>query len=230
MFSISISDTNGNDISDRFSVHHDQRLAPSLLEHIAKRASRPLRSCPNPGLPHFQGSFCLRTVSAAAYAISCTNDRTGLWGRASGECEESEICIDGSHPEPHIAYCVSKNDFVEMAIERTKTKKGGSAVEVASGVSPGMPQAGYALEAVMTGLDHKTSVFTQSLNMQAQTLDVDKNTRVWRTLDRGTSQCTDCSSLSIEPLPIGTQRVKVDVVLKAATAVGLLYLASVAPS
>ena len=122
------------------------------------------------------------------------------------------------------------NDFVQMAIDRTETKKDASAVDAASGVSPGMPRAGYAMEAVMTGLDHKSSVFTQSLNMQAQTLDVDKGMRLWRTLDHGTNQCTDCSSLALEALPIGTQRVKVDVVMKVATAVGLLYLASVAPT
>ena len=186
------------------------------------------------------GSMCSRHVSAVAYTITCGNDKTGNIERTPGECEESEICVDGVnwrnfnfmyHGLRHTAYCVSMNNFVEIAIERTKAaQKDASAVEASSGVRPGMPQAGYAMEAVMTGLDHKTSIFTQSLNMQAQTLDVDKNTHVWRTLDRGTTQCTDCSSLAMESLPIGTQRVKVDVVMKAATAVGLLYLTSVAPT
>ena len=184
------------------------------------------------------GSHCLRAANSQAYLISCANYQTGVFIHAPGECEDSEICIDGRNlhnhefhhiPIPDTAYCVSINNFVEIALERSRTTKDPSAVEVASDVGPGMASAGYAMEAVMTGLDHKTSLFMHSLKMQAQTLDVDKNRLVWRTLDRGMTQCTNCSSLALGPLPIGTQRVKVDAVLKAATAVGLLYLASVAP-
>ena len=79
----------------------------------------------------------------------------------------------------------------------------------------------------MTGLDNTISVYARSLQIQAQTVDTLHDTQTWRTLVNGSSECANCSSVAIQPVPAGTDRIKVNVILEGAAAAGLLYLASV---
>ena len=83
------------------------------------------------------------------------------------------------------------------------------------------------VEAVMTGLDSTTSVYAESLQIQAQTAETLHDTQTWRTLVNGSSECSNCSSIAIQPVPTGTDRIKVNVILEGAAAAGLLYLASI---
>ena len=94
----------------------------------------------------------------------------------------------------------------------------------------GSNTVGAMVEAVMTGLDNATSLFAQSLQIQAQTAETLHDVQMWRTLVNGSDECSNCSSVRIQPLPVGTQRVKVNVLLEGAVAVGLLYLATIQSS
>ena len=81
---------------------------------------------------------------------------------------------------------------------------------------------------MITGLDKRTSAFAQSLQIQAQKAERLHDTQAWSTLVNGSNECSNCSSVHIQPLPAGTQRVKVNVLLEGAVSAGLVYLASIA--
>ena len=123
----------------------------------------------------------------------------------------------------HTAYCVSTNNFVKIVQDQLTDSN--AATRVANFKAAGS-QSGYAVQAVVTGLDNASCVFVQSLVIQAQSYSTMWDTQIWRTLNNGVNQCTECASIGIGPVPVGTQRIKVNIVLKDATEV-LLYLASV---
>ena len=79
----------------------------------------------------------------------------------------------------------------------------------------------------MTGLDGTTSIFAETLSIQTQTYQMIGNVPVWGSLPNGTDECHNCPSVDIHPIPVGTKRVVVNVVLQAATAAALMYLEAV---
>ena len=83
-------------------------------------------------------------------------------------------------------------------------------------------RAGLAIEVVLTSSDNVTSLFADSVVIQAQAY----NGVVFRAVLQGRTSCLRCSSLRLAPFPEAAQRVKVDVVLPATSPVGLLWLAS----
>ena len=85
----------------------------------------------------------------------------------------------------------------------------------------------YSVAAVLAASDGHTPLKAQSLEIQAQTTDMVGNTQLWRTLNAGDSQCTDCASVEILDVPDNTQRIKTHIEVKPGTVNGLLYLASV---
>ena len=152
------------------------------------------------------------------------------------------------HVRPHMAYCVGMENFVKIARKGLEAegvaaaaawgKEEGEEGGTSGGSSAQQGQAGqqqqgeqgarrdYAVEAVMTGLDNVTSVFVQKLSIEAQRFEMEGDTLVWLAMMNGTNQCEDCASIGILPVPEGTRRVKVDVVLKDGTEAGLLYVAA----
>lgn len=85
-----------------------------------------------------------------------------------------------------------------------------------------------AFEAVLTGQNMNESIFAESLRMSAQTLDMSNNVHHWRSQVGGTTGCRDCARILIAPVPERTQRIVMNIVLKAGAAGGLLFLSSVA--
>ena len=83
--------------------------------------------------------------------------------------------------------------------------------------------------AVLTGPDSRTSVFARSLGIQAQAFNMVKGMQVWETLKGGTNECENCSSVSVQPVPQGTKRVMVCVLLEAMSTAALLYVEKVIP-
>lgn len=65
------------------------------------------------------------------------------------------------------------------------------------------------------------------LDITAQIADMMGNTQMWRTLNAGDSQCTNCASVGLLSIPGETQRIKTHVEVKPGTVNGLLFLASV---
>ena len=110
----------------------------------------------------------------------------------------------------------------------------------ASGVVVGASQAGlpltgvassqYTMEAILTGQDITQSLNASSLEIQAQkSLNVHGHI-LWSTLPGGSSHCTECGTVSVDPVPEGTQRVALSVVvMDVGVVAGNLFLGSWIP-
>lgn len=199
--------------------------------------SRPVYKCPL--LYIAVRSKCAREISPQSYTTQCILMGGRVFDdqmRIGGSCESHEICVDGvQHPHPapgelvETAYCVSTENFVRIRKDQTTQETPSSTIDgglIASYLS--LTANSHVIEALMTGLDSHRSVFASKLRIEAQSLTMVSNVRVWRSLVGGTVQCSNCSSLGIFPVPGGTQRIYVTATLPATIAGGLLYLASVA--
>ncbi|KAL9601398.1 MAG: hypothetical protein Q9219_002574 [cf. Caloplaca sp. 3 TL-2023] len=110
------------------------------------------------------------------------------------------------------AYCVEATNFVEIAESQTRHASVPSKIEVEFKAQEGNPTA---VEAIVTAQNMSESMFAASLRMSAQTLDTFGNVRTWRSQVGGTAVCTNCARILIAPVPGRTQRIIIDVVLKA---------------
>ena len=231
-FDVSVRNSNGTDISREIPILH-QFSTVSLPPSTSKRdLSSPQNDCPLPSWPVFEGSVCLRQTSPQALLATCRH-QTDLFDfkNVHSHCADNEICVDGirakagfATQEVYMAYCVNTENFIRIIQDHTTTWSAAESVEVNTNSND------YAIEAVMTGLDHKTSVFAEFLNIQSQVYDTSKNYATWRSLPNGNDNCHNCASVQIQPIPAGTQRIRVDVVLNTVKAAGLLYLATIASS
>ena len=124
-----------------------------------------------------------------------------------------------------IAWCVSRLNFVQLPSKRfLSAGRTGESVQVGFEGGPG---AQYSVEALLTSLDSNTLVRAQSMEILAQTADVDGDSRFWRTLNAGSQQCSQCSTVGILSVPAGTERIRGHVELKPQAEEGILYLTSV---
>lgn len=70
-------------------------------------------------------------------------------------------------------------------------------------------------------------MFAQQLAVQAQSYQMIGNVPTWGTLPGGVDSCQNCASASLHPIPVGTKRVSVSVLLAAGTTIAKLYLETV---
>ena len=152
----------------------------------------------------------------------------------SGDCADTEICVDGFRPRDlpygplhRVAYCVDISNFVRIAKDNTAAESAVPQV-VMTDVEALKTGQIWTVQAVMTEADNMTSLLAESLEMQAQTYTILSNMQLWHTMIGGSAACAECSSVALQQVPIGAQRIKADVILPTATAVGLLYVVSVA--
>ena len=201
--------------------------------YIQKRANRPVTGCP-PGYSA-EYSHCQAGRSSRAYLIMCTINFPPRQGEnrpwrtlVTGECLYHEICIwttvEGP-PRADTAFCVALDTMVQFTID-TRDKN----IAVSAGASQvGLPSLGrsssqFALEAVLTGLDTGLSLNVSSLRVQAQKAINVHGHIVYQTLPGGMGFCTNCAEVSVDPVPQGTQKVTVDMILETGTQVGSLFL------
>lgn len=128
------------------------------------------------------------------------------------------------------SYCVSTNGFVQIGQNSSTANGEQSAGSLSGVVTAGFNAAAHrrkgslvAVEAVLTSVNKKASLFATSLVMQAQVYD-----KYWRTVDDFHSHgyCLKCSSMTLVPFPETARRVKVDVVMPEEAPTGLLWLAT----
>ena len=185
-------------------------------------------------------SWCQHSLSAQSFETFCKEpgadsgqtDSLAVVHYTQAQCAVDEICVgseEGDGRTPLQAHCVSTTHFVHIG----RSASGGNGQKT---VSSDVVTAGFnprfqdedgmhvAVEAVLTDVDQRTSLFATSYVMQAQRYNATRG--VWRTEADGSNDCIDCSSLRLEPFPMTAQRVKVDVVLPESMPVGLLWLAS----
>lgn len=123
-----------------------------------------------------------------------------------------------------MAYCVSADNFRKIAEDHLAHKT----IPGTIGVKYSVPEGkSMAFEAVLTGQNMHESIFASSLRISAQTSDTSNNVQTWRSQAGGTAVCTDCARILIAPVPEKTQRIVMNIVLKAGAAGGLLFLSSV---
>ena len=122
------------------------------------------------------------------------------------------------------AWCVEMDNFSSLAKLLANEESTGASVQTNFHAAMGKQ---YAVAAVLAAPDGHTPLKAQSLEIQAQTADMIGNTPVWRTLNAGDSQCSDCASVGILRIPDKTQRIKTHLELKPGTVTGSLFLASV---
>ena len=232
-YAISIMDVNGQDYSQSFDILHS--LPSDLGETLKKRAySRPLDICPIGEV--FTGSNCNEVISPQAYVIRCI-DQVGDNSWYFRRCAQTELCIQGiPKPNPSLpngqlvpptlkAYCVEKENFFRIAEDQKSQKTVPERIGAKFTAPKGKTMA---VEAVMTGQNTSDSMFAASLRLSAQTSEISNNVQTWRSQVGGTAVCTDCARILIAPVPEKTQRLVIDIALKAGVTGGLLFLSSVA--
>ena len=128
-------------------------------------------------------------------------------------------------------------NFVKIVASQPELKEEGEIVQTWPPVSaPGRmggsrnrAGASYYVEAVVTGMDGTTALLAESMQIAAQTSRILRGVRSWQAVAGATRRCVDCEAVGMGRVPVETQRVDVDVVLKAEEIrSGMLYLATVA--
>ena len=81
--------------------------------------------------------------------------------------------------------------------------------------------------AILTDADTRQSLTAPSLLLQAQKVTNVHGNLVWKTLPGGLASCGACASLSVDPVPEGTQGMAVEVMFVAAASAGNLFLGAI---
>ena len=236
-FQITVLSSNGTNLTPLVPILHSQ-IPLSTLQR--RYYTVPIRQCPADDT-YLTRSWCQHEVSAQDFGTVCVEPqqtgRTNPQQRThigKGKCASDEICVGSNAVDQEVllqAYCVSTNRFVRIGRNPSNGNRqnvGSSGVVTASFNSNNNNNNNnnnngsyLAVEAVVTSLNKKSSLFAASVVIQAQTYD-----GVWRTVADGHSYCLRCSSVSLAPFPVTAQRVKVDVVMPEWNPTGLLWLAS----
>ena len=111
-------------------MKHAKASGSSLRERTQPRL---MRDCPGITGPQYFGSICLGSVSPQSYFIHCVpigaaSTRHVASATYKGECDKSEICVEQAKNEAAVhlmrAYCVSIENFVNIAMENTRRPLG----------------------------------------------------------------------------------------------------------
>ena len=230
-FNLDIGDTNGKTLHSPIPTHPDHRGPPSPSV-LHKRINQVINDCPRSQI--FVSSRCLPDISAKAYEITCSRRHYGdassvVHTTSAGYCAANQICLQPIR-QLEVAYCV---DYTKPITIPQISKTDGSPMwnNVQQVVDSGDGPAGSLqfISAALTGSDSQASVFARSLGIQAQAFTMVGGKRIWETLNGGTNECVNCSSVGVQPIPQGTKRVLVNMVLETMGATALLYVEKVTP-
>ncbi|MCJ1375112.1 hypothetical protein MMC20_006346 [Loxospora ochrophaea] len=231
-------------ILDSLATSQSGTDALSTTQHQKRVVSRPINSCPDNNA--FAESRCVSS-GVRTYVVSCRRTKyatvrgvrrpsgTEKYSR-QGSCEDTEICILKQWTETYypgyfdynfLAYCVSIENFLRLAELVT-----GSLAQQLNFAEAELPQGqgnNGAVQAVLAGPDGNTSLVASQLTISAQTKKEMYNLDMWGTMANGYQQCTQCSSIGLDQIPAGTQRIAVNARLSdldSGTG-GIMYLAEV---
>lgn len=232
---ITILSTNGTDLTPSVPILHSH--IPLSTHQKRSYTSVAIQECSLIDT-YKSRSWCQHEVSPQKVETLCTEIPEAGWTNPrqrtyinEGRCAGDEICVGsnaGDEDTPRQAYCVSTNDFLLIG-HNSSSGNGqdlGSSAVITAGFNPTLYDKNathLAVEAVITSVNNRTSLFAASAVIQAQSYN-----GLWRTVTNGYNSCMRCSSLTLAPFPITAQRVKVDVVMPDSSPTGLLWLASYA--
>ena len=231
---VTILSSNGTDLTPSTPILHSHIPLSALRKRSSNSTS--IRHCPMSD-ENVSRSWCQHSLSAQSFETFCKEppaqpDSLAIMHYTQARCAADEICVgseEGDGTTPLQAHCVSTTHFVPIG-RNTSNMNGQKTLSsgvVTAGFTPPYQQGNgmqVAIEAVLTDVDKRTSLFATSHVMQAQWYNATRG--IWRTVAQGSNDCLKCSSLRLEPFPTTAQRVKVDVVLPDSMPAGLLWLAS----
>ena len=220
----SFADLDGEDDPAHKAIFHLQHLPDQALKKRQNGGARPITECYEIQ-DRFQESYCQHWISPKSVIVHCIPhyDDTVHQYDWYVNCQTDEICVDGIGSEK--AYCVSHQNFVR--IQRDQSTQTTTPSEIEASFTPAAGTQ-YAVEALLTGPSSSISIFAANLDLEAQRLTMVNGAQVWRALDGGRSQCSNCASVNILNVPVGTQRIYMNVALQAPITSGLLYLSHIA--
>ncbi|MCJ1371780.1 hypothetical protein MMC20_002999 [Loxospora ochrophaea] len=211
---------------------------------------RPIIQC-NRYYPDFHDSWCEPwTGNPRAYAIRCINHiQYGLlesMTTINGACNSNEYCLDVVRnpylEDESIAYCVSTDKFM-----KTYREQGASIKKRPHGPGPSQQQQqpqynevpgkgictipeeeetsigpNDVLAIQLAGNDPATILNANHLQLEAQSINELFNAISYTTLPGGVKACSDCSSISIQPVPAATLNIHISLILPVG-ATGTIY-------
>ena len=188
----------------------------------------------------FLYSRCAHFHSPRVFSVACRADNPRAPAGSAviwGECHKNEICIEGRQTVEvygegyrySMAYCVDHGNFEDLAqlLAGARTKNSEDPVRKRLKVAA---EAHSSFQAVLTTADSLTMVNAKHFSMQAQKATRLGNIPLWRQLRLGDKECEDCSSLGLDDLPTGTERIQLDLQLGTGTGPVKLYLGSTSGS
>ena len=205
------------------------RPGATQLQSKQKRGSREIKQCPN-GYDYVS-AWCRNLVHPQAYSIRCSWTGLQPYGvvylqNFNFNCRPSEFCVQSTLGASPVAFCITEDDMVRWAIENTSSK---NIIAPASqvGLPPTIEGASrYGLEAILTGSNLLQSINATGLRIQAQRQMEVHGNFLSQTLPGGMVSCEHCASLTLDPVPDGTQSISVDFVPEEA---GNFFLGSFIP-
>ncbi|MCJ1376046.1 hypothetical protein MMC20_007284 [Loxospora ochrophaea] len=176
----------------------------------------------------FMGSHCLRDTSPRAYTIYCYQ-RPRYVFKGTGQCPEDKVCYDGIYTQNvWMAYCISPNKYGIIPKSRAKTYiTKTSTVRIRTGLRPSIGR-NMAVEVVLGSDDLNASLFADTLQIEAQSVNELFGAESYHTLPGGIKTCSNCSSVLIQPIPEGTRDIKVSAMLPSGVQ-GNYYMGLISP-
>ena len=213
------------------ATERTSRLDTIQFHTKQKRNSREIRECPSYYI--WVASECRHQIHPQRYLNRC------IWNGLPtnpariplavmtflGNCEPDEFCVEGGSASSKRAFCVSGDDLMQWIISNSPKNIVAPAPQVGlPSTSKGASQ--YSLDALLTGSNTLQTINATSLRIQAQKRVNVHGNFVTQTLPGGTVECTNCASVSLDPVPDGTQSISVDLVVEE---VATLHLGSIKP-
>lgn len=141
----------------------------------------------------------------------------------SGLCGPQEVCTQSRSRVPPKAFCVSNLAIVNLAI--TQTQQAGNEQVPNPQTVPGGTVLDLTSEAILMDESLTTEYNASSIGLQAYGLSNDRFQNLVP-LANGASQCTDCPSTMLDPVPAGTVQMAGQVVLETAGLTAVLVLST----
>ena len=203
--------------------HEPQEHAHNLKRDV----SRPILECTGAYRGWIPGtSLCTGPQTYSTVCHHPTTQPRVFAGFSRGRCEANELCIDGawdrSAGRDRRAYCVSKTNFVKIAQNALNTER----VHIPPPESSTGTVHHVISEAVLTASDGECPLMAKSLTIEALGYDNHNRLPSYKPLTNGTMQCLHCGRVGIDRVPGNASLIRAQVVLEAAGAAGLLFLAT----
>ena len=210
---------------------HKQTVPLAFDSNVKRAPSRSVRTCPIS--QSFVSSYCRDQTNARAYTVMCK--LIGLEPLQivyyDSECASDEFCIDSTDWKNlgHLleAFCIKQEDIVRWSADQAGKIQRYRALAGEIGLPSVGSLSDILINVAIQDDDFMARVNALSIKVLAQKIVAKGGQVVYQTLQGGTIQCYDCSSVGLYPIPRGTQSVRVDTILAKGTKNASLWIGSI---